>query len=411
VGKQIANSAAPVLPTTSPLATACAWGYFVLLITCIAIFYLGGSAAVVAGQEMSLPKLVFTILNFGTLTGFPTTTNYTTDLKIPGQILALLLTLGGTLYSLIVGGTAAVRILKLPYSDKQVCLFSVVLTVLATIAGSVFLVRGDQTFLASIFQAASAFGNSGAWIGVEPALDEWQTWLVLLPLALLGGFGLPVLIEMLWPRKGRKLSQHSHLTLSLNAMVIVIGAGLLLALNWPDKMLGMGSMRTPFLQAVSGTIQTRSAGLPLYFITPEFSRAAHRILMLLMLIGAGTAGTAGGLKLTTMYVLYRGTRDSLSGRSPGRIFGVAMTWLVILLGIILLCHINLLRQVPDLDADRLLMLSVSAATNCGLAHDKVSLAQSGYNSLSITMLLGRIVPPMMLWWLAQTTRDADVCVG
>ena len=66
---------------------------------------------------------------------------------------------------------------------------------------------------------------------------------------------------------------------------------------------------------------------------------------------------------------------------------------------------------PDLDPDRLLMLSISAATNCGLAHDKVSLAQSGYNSLSITMLLGRIVPPMVLWWLAQTTRETDVCVG
>lgn len=399
------------LPITSTPATVCAWGYFALLAAGFAIFYFGGDSVVVAGQEMSWPKAMFTTINVGTLTGFPTTTNFTTDLKITGQLLALLLTLGGILYSLIVGGTAAVRILRLPYSDRQVGIFSLTLTLILILAGSVLLVRGEQSLLAALFQSTSAFGNAGAWIGVEPTLTEWRTWLVLLPLAILGGLGLPVLIELLSPRNGRSLSTHSQLTLSINALVILIGTALILALTLPDKVTGPGSLRTPFLQAISATVETRSAGLPLYFVTPEFSRAAHRIMMILMLIGAGTAGTAGGLKLTTIYVLYRGTRRSLSGETMGRSLGIALTWLAVLLGVILMCHVNLLRQVPDLDADRLLMLSVSAATNCGLAHDKVSLAQAGYNSLSITMLLGRIIPPMVLWWMAQTTRDEEICVG
>lgn len=409
--RQLSKAPTTAIPVTSSLATACAWGYFALLILGFIVFHYGGSFAVVAGQEMSLPKAMFTTLNLGTLTGFQTTTNYTTDLKWQGQVLAILLMLGGILYSLIVGGTAAVRILRLPFTDRQVARFAMLITVAAVILGALLQIQGGQTLLASVFQSISAFGNAGGWMGIEPSLESWRTWIVLLPLATLGGLGLPVLIELVWGRRESTLSLHTRCTLTLTAGMVIGGTLLLFALSWPTKISGVDSLRLPFLLAVSGTLDARSAGLPFYFITPEFSRAASRVLLVLMLIGAGSAGTAGGLKLSTIYVLWRGTRESLASRPAGRSFGIALTWLAILMGVILLCHVNLLRQVPDLDTDRLFVLSVSAATNCGLAHDRVSLSQSGYNSLSITMLLGRIIPPMILWWMAQTTRDAEVCVG
>lgn len=410
VAKSPAKPVVSLHPPTSTLATAVAWSYFGLIVLAIAIFYLQGSWTVIAGQEMSWPKTTFTVVNFATLTGFQTTTNYSTDLKLPGQFLALLLTVGGILYSLIVSGTACVRILRLPYTDRQVGFFCLVITAVAMLGGSSLLIRSDQSLLASVFQAASAFGNSGSWLGADPHLSDWQSWVVLMPLAIIGGLGLPVLIELIWPKPDHPISKHSQFTLAWSAGVLLVGTLLLLVLNLPKSVTDISDLRMPFLHAVSGSIESRGAAIPVYNAS-EFSRHAQRILMILMLIGAGTAGTAGGLKVTTLFVLYRGTRESLASRPAGRLFGIAMTWLAILIGLFVLCYINLLRTVPDLDADRLLMLSISAATNAGLSHDRVSMANAGYSALAITMLLGRIIPPMILWWISQSTRDADVCVA
>jgi len=410
VQKSPAKTVLPLQPPTSVLATATAWLYFALIVISIAVYYLQSGWTVISGTEMSWPKTVFTVINFATLTGFATTSNYTTDLKIPGQSIALLLTIGGILYSLIVSGTAAVRILRLPYSDRQVGYFSLIFTTVAVLGGSTLLMRSEQSYLAAVFQAASSFGNSGAWIGIDPHLEDWRVWIVVFPLAISGGFGLPVLMELLWRRRTHSLSRHTHLTVAWTAAVMLIGAALLLLLSLPKQVIEPAALRLPLLHALSGTLESRGAAIPIHNAS-DFSRQSQRILMILMLIGAGSAGTAGGLKVTTLFVLVRGTKHSLGRRTSGRLFGIALTWTAILIALIIACWINLLRTVPDLDTDRLLLLSVSAATNAGLSHDRVSLNHSGYTAMAITMLLGRILPPMILWWIAQSTRDEDVCVA
>jgi hypothetical protein len=64
-----------------------------------------------------------------------------------------------------------------------------------------------------------------------------------------------------------------------------------------------------------------------------------------------------------------------------------------------------------LDADRLLFIAVSAASNCGLAHDRVGIVGSGMYVLSLTMLLGRILPIVILWWVVRHADETDVAIG
>ena len=71
----------------------------------------------------------------------------------------------------------------------------------------------------------------------------------------------------------------------------------------------------------------------------------------------------------------------------------------------------LLWRVPDMSADRLLFLAVSAASNVGLSHDPVPTAGPGLYTLCLLMLAGRIVPVAVLWWMARAVDDADLAVG
>ncbi len=67
----------------------------------------------------------------------------------------------------------------------------------------------------------------------------------------------------------------------------------------------------------------------------------------------------------------------------------------------------LLATNPDQPGDRLLFLAVSAASNVGLAHNPVTIVGSGMFVLSGTMLLGRILPLVILWWTVYAVQDED----
>ena len=130
-----------------------------------------------------------------------------------------------------------------------------------------------------------------------------------------------------------------------------------------------------------------------------------------MVIGANPASTGGGVKTTTFVEIVRGIGNALAGRPVSRAFGIAAIWLAGYCAIVILGFICLLWQAPDLPSDRLLFLSISAASNVGLSHDSLSMVLSGLVTLSLVMLLGRIAPMLVLWWMAETTNDSEIAVG
>ena len=122
---------------------------------------------VMRGHEMSTARAVFTAVNAATLTGFPSTVGLEDfdEEGILGPAAVLVLMLGGALFSMIGGGVAAVRVLRLPYSQGQVAAAAVASLVLAILAGATPLLSPDRRMFDSLFQAASAFTNSGLYVG------------------------------------------------------------------------------------------------------------------------------------------------------------------------------------------------------------------------------------------------------
>ncbi len=160
----------------------------------------------------------------------------------------------------------------------------------------------------------------------------------------------------------------------------------------------------------AAAIDTRTAGLPLFSVT-AMTRFTQWLIIALMMIGAAPGSAGGGLKVTTVFELFRGTGRALRRQLPGRLFGIALAWLGLYLLILAGTLLALLALQPDLPADRLLFIAASAVSCVGLSHDPISMAGGGLIVLSIAMLLGRLVPLAILWWAATTTPDADLAVG
>jgi Trk-type K+ transport system membrane component len=289
---------------------------------------------------------------------------------------------------------------------------------IAVVAGAAALLSPDRRLFDSVFQAASAFTNSGLYTGRLPAASSVRAQAVLMPLAFLGGLGLPVLMDLFDRVTGaaRRLSTHSRTVLGTSAALYLLGtlAFALMLLPRTAHPAGGGEYAPHWRDAVAGAsaaaLNARGAGFPFEYAS-ALPRAMQWLLILLMAVGAGSAGTGGGLKANSLVVLTRGAAAALRGGPVGRAVGVAAVWVVVYFGIVLAGFLLLLWRAADVAADRLLFLTVSAASNVGLTHDPVSITGPGLYTLCAVMLAGRLAPVFVLWWMATTTRDADVAVG
>jgi trk system potassium uptake protein len=375
--------------------------YLILIILGVIVFRLPG--ATIKGNAFSMERSVFTVVNAITLTGFQQSVPLD-DYGPTGVACVLTLTIIGSLFALIVGGIGVTRLLMLPYSDKRIIVATLYTYVVAVSLGAALVAEPGRGLIASATQAASAFGNSGLYLGRLPAIGEWRTHAALMPLAFLGGLSIPVLLEvtdLVFQR--RPLSLHSRVVLGISAALYLLGLALLSP--WGRMMFS-----TAVTAGSALSIDSRSAGLPL--LSPSLlPRASQWVLIVLMLIGAAPGSAAGGMKVTSLFHLVRGTRRALNRERGLRITGIASTMIASYLLLVLATTLGLLATIPEIPGDRLLFLAASAVGLVGLSHDYVALQGPGNYVLAAAMLLGRALPLVILWWAVGTTDDADVAVG
>ena len=413
-GKTKPSKSAPVAAPVMAHRPVTAFGpgflipiYLLMVLSGYLIFHSG--RATVAGNTLSAPRSLFAAINAATLTGFSQPTN-TNDYLPLGRATALALTIVGISFSFVAGGLAVVRIARLPYSDRCVIAWALGSIVVVFALGGLFALAGGG--FETIFQAISAFGNSGLYTGALPANDSFRTLVFLLPLSVIGGLGLPVVMELTDRVRGKiaSLSVHSRTVLTWTSGVYLAATVLLLLLQLPDSHAPLSAWQRAIANASCEALNARSIGFPFEFAT-YWPRAVQWVTIGLMVIGASPAGSGGGLKVTTLAVLYDGTRNTLGRRPTGRPMGIALLWLGMYAGCLLASLLALLMSEPQMPADRLLFLASSALGNVGLSHDPVSVSNFGLAVLSTTMLIGRIAPVLVLWWTARTTPEALVAVG
>ncbi|PCN49125.1 potassium transporter Trk [Curtobacterium sp. 'Ferrero'] len=255
----------------------------------------------------------------------------------------------------------------------------------------------------AFYYAAMAFTNTGFSpnaAGLGPFTDDYWFLSLLMLAVVAGSIGFPVIRTVAKQfRTPRRWSLHVKLTLVTSAVLLVSGAAVYTALEAanPRTLGDAGPGHTAF-QALFLSTMTRSGGFATIDVE-QMHGASLLVTDMLMFIGGGSASTAGGIKVTTLAVLFlaavaeaRGRRsmEAFGRRIPSDVLRVAVA--VVLWGatIVAVATIVLLQITGD-SLDRVLFEVISAFATCGLSSGiSGELPEAGKYVLAATMFLGRV---------------------
>ena len=261
----------------------------------------------------------------------------------------------------------------------------------------------------SVFHSVSAFNNAGFGLlpdNLSSYVGHWWINAVVAALVVAGGIGFPVLMEIgrRWRSAARsrpKLSLHTRITLITTAVLLALGTGVILAGEWTNGGT-LGPMSTPqkVLAAAFQSVQTRTAGFNTIDIGAMDS-VSWLLMSMLMFVGGGSAGTAGGIKVTTFAVIalmiwseVRGDADVHAHRRrlPERTQRRAVAIAAISMGAVVAGSMAI-KATSDTDLDRSLFEATSAFGTVGLSTGiTAGLPQPAQAVLIGLMYLGRLGP-------------------
>ncbi|GAA1805301.1 potassium transporter TrkG [Luedemannella flava] len=271
-----------------------------------------------------------------------------------------------------------------------------------------------------LFHAVSAFNNAGFALWSDSLTqfvgDAW----ICLPLTLgviAGSLGFPVMFELWWTgRKPARWSTHTRLTVAGSIVLLVVGFGVMLAFEWgnPDTFGPLG-VADKVLAAFTQGAMPRSGGLNSVDYGAMLP-ATIAVTIGLMFIGGGSAGTGGGIKVTTFFLLAYVIKAEIKGE-PDVVIGrrrVAETTqrqaISVALGGVALCALGclaLLTTSPWLTLERALFESVSAFATVGLSLGVTgNLGAQAQLVLVVLMFCGRVGTVTVASALALNTRPS-----
>jgi potassium uptake TrkH family protein len=305
---------------------------------------------------------------------------------------------------------------------RKVVIFSLASEAVVAIVLAVRFATGyDQPLTTAVysgvFHGVSAFNNAGFGLHPDSLMryvgDPWIS-LTIAAAVIVGGLGFPVWFELArsW-RHPRAWSVLTRITVVVTVALLVTGTiGYLIAEAGNPETLGpLGPGDTVMAAFVAATMP-RTAG----FNNLDIAALQPETLLLtdaLMFIGGGSAGTAGGIKVTTFgllaFVLWaemRGDPDVEVGRRrvPGTNQRQALA--VALLGIGLVAVATfVMATLTDFAFEQVLFETVSAFGTVGLSTGiTADLPPAAQVLLVLLMYVGRIGPLTLASGLALRER-------
>lgn len=269
----------------------------------------------------------------------------------------------------------------------------------------------------AFYYAASAFTNTGFTPNPDGlAPFDHNVWMLgCLALGVfIGSLGFPVIFALArWMRTRQRLSVHVKLTLVTTTILFCLGAGAiyLLEFNNPATIGAQHGWVGPFTAAFMST-ETRSGGFSTVDIG-QMNDSTLTVMSMLMFVGGGSASTSGGIKVTTLAILFlaavaeaRGKHDIqvFHRRIPNDVLRLAIAVALWGATIVAIAAITLMH-ISGTEFKYAVFDTVSAFATTGLSTGLTqSLPDSGVFVLTATMWLGRVGTVTFAAALASTER-------
>lgn len=255
-----------------------------------------------------------------------------------------------------------------------------------------------------VFHAVSFFNNAGfdlfgdyrslTSFAADPVMN-----LVSMFLIVSGGLGFIVLSDLIELRRGRKMSLHSKVVLSMTGSLILIGAIVIFIFEFSNsKTLEPLSWGGKVWSSLFQSVTPRTAGANSLDIG-ALRQATQFFIIILMFIGASPSSTGGGIKTTTFTILIGAVFSMIRGRTDLVLFRYRLAEerifkavTITMLSLFLVVFVAMLLSTTE-DASFLTILfeATSAFGTVGLSMGLTGkLTVLGKVIISFTMFAGRL---------------------
>ncbi|MBE5738800.1 MAG: Trk family potassium uptake protein [Clostridiales bacterium] len=259
---------------------------------------------------------------------------------------------------------------------------------------------------AAIFMSVSAFCNAGfdvfgmfggEFASLTPFANNVMLLLPIAMLIILGGLGFVVLFNFFKSFKGK---QHAIVVVCATIILLLVGTISFMILEW-NNPLTLGGMTT-FQKIINSFFQSttlRTAGFA-SIDQGGLTTACQIISMLLMFIGGSPNSTAGGLKTTTLIIIFmflfkkpneKGDITFGNRRISGKVVRKSIKLFLAQLFTLLVFAIVISFIDADLSISAIMFECVSAICTVGLTMGiTTSLSVISQMLLCVLMFVGRV---------------------
>lgn len=254
-----------------------------------------------------------------------------------------------------------------------------------------------------LFHAVSAFNNAGFSTYSDSVMGFQKDPVMLVPIMLaviLTALGFPVMQDLRANRlRYRRWTLHTKITVT-GTLILLFGGFLATAvMEWSNpETLGPMGFGPKLLNAAFHSVMPRTAGFNSLDVG-AFREETLVVNYVLMFIGGGSAGTAGGIKVTTFFVLLaivlsevlRRRDASMFGRRFGRSVERQALTVAMLALLFILSATMYITSVTDLPLQDVLFEATSAFATVGLSTGVTAqMPPSAQFVLAMLMFIGRV---------------------
>lgn len=274
-----------------------------------------------------------------------------------------------------------------------------------------------QGIFTSIFHSISAFNNAGFSIwsnSLTNYVGDPLVNIVITSLFILGGLGFTVIVDVWRTKNIRKLSLHSKIMIFGTLFINIFAFILVFCLEYNNPHT-LGNL--PFFDKLWGAyfqaVSPRTAGFNSVDIG-SLKESTLFFTIVLMFIGAGSASTGGGIKLTTFIAMFLSVLTFIKGKEEITIYGRTLNPSIIIRSLaismisisVVFLGVFILEFTQQSSFLSILFEVVSAFGTVGLSMGLTgALTSIGKIVIIIIMFIGKIGPLTLAFSLAKPEKS------